>query len=81
MIYILFSISFILNILLIIGLRNLFNKLDKLEQTYLLTKQKINNMYKELLQIDSMNLFEKDDYVGSTFESIKRLIDEYDKNI
>ncbi len=81
MIYILFSISFILNILLIIGLRNLFNKLDKLEQTYLSTKQKINNMYRELLQIDSMGLFEKDDYVGSTFDNIKQLIDEYNKNI
>jgi hypothetical protein len=81
MIYALFLISFILNFLLIIGLLNLFKKLDKLEQIYLSTKIKINNIYKELVQIDSMGLFEKDDYVGSTFDSIKRLIDEYNKNI
>ncbi len=78
---ILFLISFIINVLLIIGLRNLFSKIDKLEQNYLSTKQKIQNMYTELLQIDSMGLFEKDDYVGATFDDIKQLIQRYNDDI
>ena len=78
---ILFLISFIINVLLIIGLRNLFSKIDKLEQNYLSTKQKIEIMYEELVQIDNMGLFEKDDYVGATFDGIKQLIQRYNEDI
>jgi hypothetical protein len=78
---ILFLISFIINVLLIIGLRNLFSKIDKLEQSYLSTKQKIEIMYEELVQIDNMGLFEKDDYVGATFDGIKQLIQRYNEDI
>lgn len=78
---ILFIVSLVINVLLIIGLRNLFTKIDKLEQNYLSTKQQIQDMYDELIQIDSMGLFEKDDYVGATFDGIKQLIQRYNENI
>lgn len=78
---ILFSVSFIINIFLIWGLKNLFKKQDIYEKNYLDTKYKLQQVYLDLVQIDEKGIFEKDDDVGSTFEDIKILIEKYNDEI
>jgi hypothetical protein len=78
---ILFSISLIINILLLWGLKNLFKKQDIYEENYIDTKIKLEILYRELKDIDDRGIFEKDDDVGSTFEGIKSLIEKYNDEI
>lgn len=78
---ILFSISFIINILLLRGLKNLFKKQDIYEENYLDTREKLRQMYLDLVEIDERGIFEKDDDVGSTFEGVKSLIEKYNDEI
>jgi hypothetical protein len=78
---ILFTISLIINILLLWGLKNLFKKQDIYEENYIDTKIKLEILYRELKDIDDRGIFEKDDDVGSTFEGIKSLIEKYNDEI
>jgi type III secretory pathway component EscR len=80
-------IIFILSIFLIASLYlnwNLFSKLEAYENIFesydeFLSKKAL--AYKQLLEkmreIDSRQIFEKDDDVGSTFQGIKELIEDY----
>jgi hypothetical protein len=81
-------IIFILSIFLIASLYlnwNLFSKLEAYENIFesydeFLSKKAL--AYKQLLEkmreIDSRQIFEKDDDVGSTFQGIKELIEDYE---
>ena len=64
---------------------NLFSKLEAYENIFesydeFLSKKAL--AYKQLLEkmreIDSRQIFEKDDDVGSTFQGIKELIEDYE---
>ncbi len=81
-------IIFILSIFLIASLYlnwNMFSKLEAYEDIFesydeFLSKKAL--AYKQLLEkmreIDSRQIFEKDDDVGSTFQGIKELIEDYE---
>jgi len=64
----------------VVGILNLLNKVDAYEN-FILDRQ---GAYEALLQrirdIDSKEIFEKDDEVGVTFDDIKNEIEEF-KNI
>lgn len=72
--------------LLIIGalcysVYNLLKKLDFWENKYKLTLIITQRMADNMKQIDSLGAFEADDEVGSTFQDLKSLVDEYRDNI
>jgi hypothetical protein len=59
------------------GIWNLLNKLEKYED-FLETEQKRNQSLLEALrEIDSREMFEKDDEVGSIFYQIKETIERF----
>lgn len=79
--WIFFTISTILNIVLAFGIRRAIYKIQFYEDRYDETKQKIEQLYSDITYIDDMNLFEKDDYVGATFEGIKDVLRKYNNEI
>jgi hypothetical protein len=59
------------------GIWNLLNKLERYED-FILSEQKRNNALLEALrEIDSREMFEKDDEVGSVFYQIKETIERF----
>jgi hypothetical protein len=74
-------ISILLNIGLFIGIKNLFNKIDLYEESYSDIKNKLKQFYDELHYIDELQLFEKDDHVGATFDGITELVKKYNDEI
>jgi hypothetical protein len=80
-------IIFILSIFLIASLYliwNLFSKLEVYEDIFesydeFLSKKALayEQLLEKMREIDSRQIFEKDDDVGSTFQGIKELIEDY----
>ena len=75
---IILSISIVVNIVLAIGLRNLFRQNDALEdlaiETIKNTKEKVSNALLEMENADIRGSFEADDEVGVAFKDIKTAI-------
>lgn len=67
-------------IISVLGIINLLNKIDTYENFILDRQEAYQNLLKRLRDIDSKQLFEKDDEVGVTFDDIKAEIEEF-KNI
>lgn len=82
-VYIILGLSVILNIFLIIGVRNLilqsedFDRRMLVYRTYVL--EKIGSALKALKDADIKGSFESDDEVGSVFEDMKSIINELTK--
>jgi len=70
------GISVILNIILLIGVRNLLRQNEQLEDrlvnTNLSVQDKVQNALNEMRKIDTRQAFEKDDEVGVTFDGLKK---------
>lgn len=66
---------------LIYAVVNLLRKLDFWEQKYELTKVITKRMVTNMREVDSRGAFESDDEVGSTFQELKTLVDEYNDDI
>lgn len=85
LIYILFIISVITNIVLGIGIRNLIKQNEELEDTLADvvdgTRIKIENTLQQMRDIDIREVFEKDDEVGSTFEQLKNIIEDLNQEL
>lgn len=64
----------------IIGILNLLNKVDAYESFIVDRQEAYEALLYRIREIDSKQLFEKDDEVGVTFDDIKNEIEEF-KNI
>jgi hypothetical protein len=56
---------------------NLLNKLEKLEDFMSLQEERDIQLLSTLRDLDSKQMFEKDDEVGSVFDKIKEIIEAY----
>lgn len=85
LIYILLVLSVILNIVLGIAIRNLLKQNEELEDTLADviegTRVKIENALQQMRDIDTREVFEKDDEVGATFEQLKNIIEDLNQEL
>ena len=58
---------------------NLLNKLEKLEDFINLQEERDIQLLSTLRDLDSKQMFEKDDEVGSVFDKLKEVIEAYKK--
>ena len=56
---------------------NLLNKLEKLEDFISLQEERDIQLLSTLRDLDSKQMFEKDDEVGSIFDKMKEIIEAY----
>ena len=79
------GISVILNIILLIGVRNLLRQNEQLEdrlvQTVTYIRDRVNGALTEMRKLDNREAFEKDDEVGVTFNEIKKIIENLDNEL
>ena len=64
----------------VIGILNLLTKVDVYENFILDRQEAYESLLQRIRDIDSREIFEKDDEVGVTFDDIKNEIEEF-KNI
>ena len=64
----------------VIGILNLLTKVDAYENFILDRQEAYESLLQRIRDIDSKEIFEKDDEVGVTFDDIKNEIEEF-KNI
>jgi hypothetical protein len=85
LIYTLFVLSVILNIVLGIGIRNTIKQTEELEDTMTDviegTRVKIETTLQQMRDIDNREVFEKDDEVGATFEQLKNIIEDLNQQL
>tara|TARA_B100000497_G_scaffold116473_1_gene140900 strand:- start:167 stop:442 length:276 start_codon:yes stop_codon:yes gene_type:complete len=79
------GISVVLNIVLLIGVRNLLKQNEQLEDrvvnTIFSTRDRVENALTSMRKLDNKQAFEKDDEVGVSFNEIKRIIEDLNKEI
>ena len=79
------GISLILNVIFIIGIRNLIKQNEEYEDIVINTKLEILNKVETALQqmrdLDNREVFEKDDEVGATFQQLKNIIEDLNNEI
>lgn len=82
---IIIGISGILNIVLLIGVRNLLKQNEQLEDTLVGTNKfvtaKVNTALERMRKLDTKQAFEKDDEVGVTFNELKKIVEELNEDI
>ena len=78
-------ISGLLNLILLIGIRNLLKQTEQLEDRLISSvneiRGRIGNALKNMRDIDNREAFEKDDEVGATFQELKKLIEDLNNEI
>ena len=82
---IIIGVSVILNIVLLIGVRNLLRQNEQLEDRVVGTVQSVRNRVEsaldEMRRLDTREAFEKDDEVGVTFNELKKIIEDLNNQI
>ena len=82
---IIIGVSVILNIVLLVGIRNLLRQNEQLEDRLVGTVQTIRTRVSDALEnmrrLDNKQVFEKDDEVGVTFEEMKKIVEELDNEL
>lgn len=82
---IIISISVILNLVLLIGVRNLLRQNEQLEDRLVTLVQdvrtRVSTALENMKSIDNREMFEKDDEVGITFNEIKKIVEELDNEL
>lgn len=77
---IIIGISVILNIVLLIGVRNLLRQNEQLEDRVVETTntvvEKVQNALTQMRALDNREVFEKDDEVGVTFNELKKVVED-----
>ena len=75
----------VLNIVLVVGVRNLLRQNEQLEDTLVQTnafvKAKVQASLDRMRQLDFKQAFEKDDEVGASFEELKKVVEELNEEI
>jgi len=79
------GISAILNIILLIGVRNLLRQNEQLEdrlvQTVTYIRDRVNGALTEMRKLDNREAFEKDDEVGVTFDELKKIVEDLNNEL
>jgi hypothetical protein len=74
------GISVVINIVLLIGVRNLLKQNEQLEDRLIntidTTRKKVEDALTNMQKLDNREAFEKDDEVGVTFDGIKKIVEE-----
>lgn len=82
---IIIGISVILNIILLIGVRNLLRQNEQLEdrlvQTVTSIRDRVNSALTEMRKLDNREAFEKDDEVGVTFDELKKIVEDLNNEL
>lgn len=68
-------------LLLVYLVSNLYNKNALYESWISSIKTDVNGVYENMKEIDSKNLFEKDDDVGVVYEEVKELLVSLNKRV
>lgn len=72
--------SIVLNLILLIGVRNLLRQNEQLEDRVVQitdeTIQKVQNALSRMRDLDNREVFEKDDEVGVTFNELKKVVED-----
>jgi hypothetical protein len=70
----------LVNIILLIGVRNLLRQNEQLEDRLIntidTTRKKVEDALTNMQKLDNREAFEKDDEVGVTFDGIKKIVEE-----
>lgn len=74
-------ISSLILLVLMYIIFNLYKKNKIYEDWVLDTKDKASLLYENIREVDSKDIFEKDDEVGVVFEQIKELISSFNKKV
>jgi len=75
------GISVVLNIVLLIGVRNLLKQNEQFEDRLFEIRTRIGNTLQKMRELDNREVFEKDDEVGATFSELKKLTEELNNEI
>ena len=79
------GVSVILNIILLIGVRNLLRQNEQLEdrlvQTVTYIRDRVNGALTEMRKLDNREAFEKDDEVGVTFDELKKIVEDLNNEL
>jgi len=82
---IIIGVSVILNIVLLIGVRNLLRQNEQLEDRLVkTTNDTINSVgtaVDKMRELDNRQVFEKDDEVGVTFSELKKVIENLNNEL
>jgi hypothetical protein len=77
---IIIGVSVILNIVLLVGIKNLLRQNEQLEDRLVGTVQTIRTRVSDALEnmrrLDNKQVFEKDDEVGVTFDEMKKIVQD-----
>ena len=75
----------VLNIVLVVGVRNLLRQNEQLEDTLVETnafvKAKVQASLDRMRQLDYKQAFEKDDEVGASFTELKKVVEELNEDL
>ena len=78
-------ISLLLNLILLIGVRNLLKQGEQLEdrvtETIDNTLMHVETAFEKMRELDNNGVFEKDDEVGVAFAEIKKIIEDLNNQI
>tara|TARA_R110002153_G_scaffold121186_2_gene266704 strand:+ start:250 stop:525 length:276 start_codon:yes stop_codon:yes gene_type:complete len=82
---IIIGISTLLNILFLIGVRNLLKQNEQLEDRLIGTinsiRNRVGSALNKMRELDNKEVFEKDDEVGVTFQEIKKVVEDLNNQI
>ena len=82
---IIISISVLINLILLIGVRNLLRQNEQLEDRMVTlieeVRTRVSSALENMRSIDNREMFEKDDEVGVTFDEIKKIIEDLDNEL
>tara|TARA_B110000211_G_scaffold166235_1_gene187683 strand:- start:4771 stop:5046 length:276 start_codon:yes stop_codon:yes gene_type:complete len=82
---IIIGISTLLNILFLIGIRNLLKQNEQLEDRLIGTinsiRNRVGSALNKMRELDNKEVFEKDDEVGVTFQEIKKVVEDLNNQI
>ena len=82
---IIIGISTILNLILLVGVRNLLKQNEQLEdrviETIASTRDSVGDALNEMRKLDNKQAFEKDDEVGVTFNELKKIVENLNEQL
>ena len=82
---IIIGISVLLNLILLIGVRNLLKQNEQLEdrvvETITSVRDRIESALNEMRRLDTREAFEKDDEVGVTFQELKKIVEDLNNEL
>jgi hypothetical protein len=77
--------SGVVNLLFLIGVRNLLRQNEQLEDrlvgTIKDTQSKVISALEKMREIDTRQAFEKDDEVGVTFDQLKKIVEDLNEQL